>query len=78
MVYDTVKIRNLLPYTTVCLQIIGVLFDIGVWYYCKGLNIYGDDDKVGQQERGENKKPESNEMSTTSMSNATSTETVQE
>ena len=59
LVYDTEKLRNSMPYTTAGLLCFGVLCDIGVWYYCKNLDIYLKDGAEASQSK---KKPESTEL----------------
>ena len=40
MIYDLVKLRKSLMYTTAFIMIVGVMFDVGVWYYAKDVNIF--------------------------------------
>ncbi|XP_068087043.1 solute carrier organic anion transporter family member 74D isoform X2 [Anabrus simplex] len=40
--YDGQSLRNLMNLTATALLTCGALFDIGVWYYCKGLQMYDE------------------------------------
>ena len=42
LVYDTDKLRQSIIYVKVSLLMAAVFFDCIVWYYSKGLDIYGD------------------------------------
>ena len=52
MIYDLVKLRKSLMYTTAFIMIVGVMFDVGVWYYAKDVNIFATnpDDKVTDED----------------------------
>jgi organic anion transporter 5A len=45
MLYDTDALRKSLMLTTAFIMIIGVLFDIGVWYYAKNVAIFSQEPK---------------------------------
>lgn len=41
--YDSIKFRHLLHYSSAGFILIGVIFDFLVWYYGKEMELYGDD-----------------------------------
>ncbi|XP_051170810.1 solute carrier organic anion transporter family member 74D [Leptopilina boulardi] len=45
-VYDPDKFRNYINSTAICFTIIGVIFDIGVWYLGKNVDLYGANDDM--------------------------------
>lgn len=45
-VYDPDKFRNYINSTAICFTIIGVLFDIGVWYLGKNVDLYGSNEDM--------------------------------
>ena len=46
LLYDTVELRVSLMMTTGCIMLVGVLFDVGVWYEAKTLVIFNPDQKL--------------------------------
>ena len=50
LVYDTDRLRRSLTYTSAALLFLGCLADSGVWYFCKNLKIYGEDDESSRSE----------------------------
>ena len=64
MIYDLVKLRKSLMYTTAFIMIVGVMFDVGVWYYAKDVNIFApndneeDDKKVDENDAKVSEMPE--------------------
>ena len=50
MLYDTKSLRQHLMYTTAFIMIIGVFFDVAVWYYCKDVLLFFPDKKEETEE----------------------------
>lgn len=49
MLYDLDALRKVLMLTTAFIMSIGVLFDVAVWYYCKDVHIFDQEEKTHHQ-----------------------------
>ena len=52
MLYDLGKLRKFLMYTTACIMIFGVLFDVAVWYYCKDVVLFSKNEEKTDENEG--------------------------
>ena len=52
MLYDLGKLRKFLMYTTACIMIFGVLFDVAVWYYCKDVVLFSKNEEKNDENGG--------------------------
>ena len=50
LLYSTEDLRKALMLTTACIMLIGVIFDIGAWYYSKDLLIFNPEQKLNREE----------------------------
>ena len=55
MIYDLVKLRKSLMYTTAFIMIVGVMFDVGVWYHAKDVNIFAADSNAKDTDEDDKK-----------------------